>query len=98
MAQITIGIVNPAETEKSTALIPNDVPVSAITEALVDSMGLPLRGQDGRRLRYHLSVRDREGMVRLDDKQSLEENGVEDGSVLNLTVEMVAGSRRTADS
>jgi hypothetical protein len=92
MANITIGVVNPAETEKVTAQVPNDVAVGYITEAIVDRMGLPPRGQDGRRLRYHLSSRDRDGnLARLDDNQTLEENEVGDSDVLQLTVEMVAG-------
>jgi hypothetical protein len=91
MANITIGVVNPPETEKATAQVPNDVPVGRLTEAIVDSMGLPLRGQDGRRLRYHLSSRDRDGnLIRLNGNQSLKENEVGDGDVLQLTVEMVS--------
>jgi hypothetical protein len=87
-----IGVVNPAETEKVTMQVPEDVPVRDITDALVDSMGLPLRGQDGQRLRYHLSGRDSDGRLRrLDNKDTLEENEVADGGVLQLTVEMVAG-------
>ena len=92
MANITIGIINPAESEKATAQVPDDVPVGHLTEAIVDSMGLPVRGQDGRRLRYHLSTRDRDGnLERLNDNQSLEENEVGADDVLQLTVEMVAG-------
>lgn len=92
MANITIGVINPAETEKVTMQVPNDVPVGYVTEAMVEAMGLPVRVEDGRRLRYHLSARDQNGnLERLDDKQTLEENEVQDGDVLQLTVEMVAG-------
>jgi hypothetical protein len=99
MANITIGVINPAETEKVTMGVPNDVPVGYVTEAMVDNMGLPLRGQDGRRLRYHLSARDRDGnLERLDDKQTLEENEVGDRDMLQLTVEMVAGGLRPRDT
>ncbi len=93
MPNIQIGVRNPAETEKVTMQAPDNVPVRDVTDAMVDSMGLPPRGQDGRRMRYHLSARDKDGKLRrLNDKQSLAENEVQDGDVLQLTVEFVAGS------
>lgn len=93
MAEITVGIINPTETEKTTVVVPNDVAVGSITEAMVDAMGLPPRGNNGRRLRYHLSERNEDGdLERLSEKETLEENEVGDGAVLQLTVEMVAGS------
>ncbi len=96
MPDIRIGVINPAETEKVTMQLPNDAPVADVTNAMVQAMNMPPVGQDGRRIRYHLSVRDHDGnLERLDEKRTLEENGVQDGSVLQLTVEMVAGTDRS---
>jgi hypothetical protein len=93
MARIRIGVINPAETEKVSMQVPDDVPVGYLAEAMVDEMGLPPRGQDGQRLRYHLSSRNQDDTLeRLDDTRTLEDNGVQDGGMLQLTVEMVAGS------
>lgn len=91
MADITIGIINPAETERVNIIVPNDVPVGQLTEAIVDAMGLPLRGQDGRRLRYHLNARDQNSLEQLDNDAALDQNEVQDGGILQLTVEMTAG-------
>ena len=89
---IRVGVINPAETEKVTMQVPEDVAVQDLREAMVEQMGLPTRGQNGQRLRYHLNVRTEEGTLeRLDDGASLEENEVQEGDVLQLTVEMVAG-------
>ncbi len=93
MPNIKIEVRNPAETEKFTMAVPNDVPVGDLRDAIVDSMGLPLRGQGGRSLRYHLSVRDRDGnLEQLNENDSLEENEVQEEDELQLTVEMTAGS------
>ena len=99
MAIITVGVVNPAETEKVTMQVPTDAPVGDLTDAMVEQMGLPLRAANGQRTRYHLGLRERDpnpntprmNVRRLDDNRSLEQNGVQDGDALQLTVEMVAG-------
>lgn len=92
MPLIQIGVINPAETEKVSMQVPDDVTVRDLQEAMVEQMGLPTRGQNGQRLRYHLNVRNEdENWERLDDGATLQENEVEQGDVLQLTVEMVAG-------
>jgi len=55
-------------------------------------MQLPLTGPNGRPNRYQLSLRqpDRR-LTRLDEDQTLAQNGVQQDAVLQLTVEMVAG-------
>lgn len=92
MPPIRIGVVNPAETEKVTMEVPNDVEIGDVTEAMVEAMNLPPRGNDGRRLRYHLNRRNEEGeLERLDPSETLEDNDVQEGDALSLSVEMVAG-------
>jgi hypothetical protein len=92
MTIITVGVINPAETEKVTMQVPDDVAVGDLRDAIVDQMGLPPRGQNGRRLQYHLSIRDSDGnLERLNESDTLEENEVGDGGVLQITVEMTAG-------
>jgi hypothetical protein len=90
---VRIGVINPSESEKVTMDVPNDAVVRNLTDAIVDTMGLPLRGENGRRLRYHLSTRDSEGhLERLDENTTLDENQVDNGDVLQVTVEMTAGN------
>lgn len=92
MSRITIAVVNPSETEKTTITVPDDVAVGDLTAAIVKELGLPQRGSNGRRLRYHVNLSDEEGnLEQLDESESLDENEVDDGSVLQLTVEMSAG-------
>lgn len=93
MAPLRIGVINPTETEKVTMQVPNDVPVQDLREAMVERMDLPSRGQNGERMRYHLNVRNSEGKLeRLNDRDTLEQSEVQDGDILQLTVEMVAGT------
>lgn len=97
MAEITIGVINPAETEKVTMRVPDTIPVGQLTDAMVEQMALPPRGNDGRRLRYHLNVRTEDGMLeRLDNNETLQGNEVVNENVLQLTVEMTAGASLVA--
>lgn len=91
MADITVKIINPSETEKTTVVLPNDVAVRSVTEAVVDAMGLPSSGNNGRQLHYILNERNEFGDLEpLSEEETLEENGVGDGAYLQLTVETVA--------
>jgi hypothetical protein len=93
MPTIQVGVINPSETEKFVMQVPDDVPVRDLQEAMVEQMNLPIRGNNGERLRYHLNVRNQDGnLERLDEHETLDENDVEAGDVLQLNVEMVAGS------
>lgn len=92
MASLNVGVITPDETQKFTMQVPDDVPVQDLREAMVENMGLPSRGQYGERMRYHLNIRNPEGKLeRLDDRDTLEQSEVQDGDVLQLTVEMVEG-------
>lgn len=91
MTAITIGVINPAETEKVTMQVPDDVIVRDLQEAMIEQMGLPIRA-GGQRLRYHLNVRADDGKLeRLDDETTLAGSKVQEGNILQLTVEMIAG-------
>ena len=60
---------------------------------MVEQMNLPATGANGRPMRYQLNLRGEDGrLTRLDESQSLAENGVQQDGVLQLTAEMVAGS------
>ena len=92
MSHITVGVINPAETEKVTVKIPDDVEMEQLVPALVSSMGMPIFSTVGDALVYHLSRREEDGsLTRLNKKETLADAGVESGNVLQLTVEMVAG-------
>ena len=93
MPTIQVGVINPTETEKFVMQVPDDVPVRDLQEAMVEQMNLPTRGNNGERLRYHLNVQRGETLDRLQDRETLDEAGVDAGDVLRLTVEMVAGSK-----
>jgi hypothetical protein len=94
MPRITVGVINPAETEKVTMQVPDDVPVEELTRAIVGGMNLPPTGANGRPLRYHLSARSNRGQLnRLAEERDLASQGVGEDSILQLTVEMVAGCR-----
>lgn len=94
MADMNISVIDPTQSSKSNMAVPDDVDVGTLIEAIVDAMGLPVEGANGRPLRYQLSLRDNAGnLSRLNEKQTLSENGMEQDSILQLTVEMVAGAR-----
>lgn len=91
MAAITIGVINPTETEKVTMQVPDDVIVRDLQEAMIEQMGLPIRA-GGQRIRYHLNVRADDGTLeRLDDETTLAGSKVQEGNILQLTAEMIAG-------
>ena len=92
MANIRIGVIDPAQSEKTNMEVPNDVAVGPLVEAMVEQMRLPTTGPNGRPNRYQLNLRQPDGrLTRLDDAQTLQQNGVQQDGVLQLTVEMVAG-------
>jgi uncharacterized ubiquitin-like protein YukD len=96
--QITVGVINLAETEKVTMRIPNDAPVADIRDAIVDAMDLPSRGQDGRRIRYRLATRNEDGRLeQLNEKDTLEAAKVGNGDVLQVLVEMSVGGWHSTD-
>lgn len=91
MARITIGLMNPSETEKTTMVVPDDVPVGMLTDAVVRELRMPLRGNDGRRLRYRVATDGEGGLKELNPSRTLEDLNVGEGAVLRLNVEVVAG-------
>lgn len=92
MAQIRVGVIDPAENQPIIVEVPDDVMVRDLREALVEQLGLPTRDRNGQPLRYHLNIRKDDGTLeRLEDKSTLEENNIQEGGVLQLNVEMVAG-------
>ena len=92
MANINIGVINPAQSEKVNMGVPNDVAVGPLVEAMVEQMQLPAKAPNGRPHRYQLNLRQPDSRLsRLDDTQTLKQNGVQEDAVLQLTVEMVAG-------
>ena len=96
MAEINISVIDPTQSNKTNMAVPDDVDVGTLIEAMVDAMGLPTEGANGRPLRYQLSQRDDAGnLSRLSENKSLAGNRTEQGSILQLTVEMVAGTTST---
>jgi hypothetical protein len=92
MTAIRIGVINPAETEKVTMQVPDDVILRDLREAMVEQMGLPTSRSNGQPISYHLNIRADDGKLkRLEDEVTLGEIEVQEGDVLQLTVEMVAG-------
>jgi hypothetical protein len=92
MANINIGVIDPSQSSKTNMEVPNDTPVGDLTEAMVEAMGLPVTGSNGRPLRYQLSARGEDGrLTRLTENRTLEQNSVQQDTVLQLSVEMVAG-------
>src|SRR6478752_8639224 len=93
MSTIRIGVIDPSQSEKTNMEVPDDVRVEELVEAMVEAMQLPPRGPNGRPNRYQLNLRQADGrLTRLDDGQTLTENGVLQDASLQLTVEMVAGA------
>ena len=99
MSAIRIGIINPSQSEKTNISAPDDVKVGEVVGDIVEALQLPVNGPNGRPNRYQLNLRQPDGrLTRLDEGQTLSENGVHQDAILQLTVEMVGGlgSRPTA--
>jgi hypothetical protein len=92
MPAIRIGVIDPSQSEKTNMEVPDDVRVEELVEAMVEAMGLPANGSNGRPNRYQLNLRQADGrLTRLDENLTLVENHVQQDASLQLTVEMVAG-------
>jgi len=92
MSQIVIAVIDPSQSEKTNMEVPDDVDVRSLTEAMIEQMGMPTRGANGRRILYQLNLREEDGRLRrLDDNQTLAENGVQNDAVLQLITEARAG-------
>lgn len=93
MSVMRIGVIDVSQSEKTNMEVPDDVPVEDLVEAMVEAMGLPANGANGRPNRYQLNLRQPDGrLTRLDENQTLTQNGVQAEATLQMTVEMVAGT------
>jgi hypothetical protein len=69
--------------------VPDDVRVEELVEAMVEAMGLPANGANGRPNRYQLNLRHDGRLTRLDENQTLVQNDVQQDASLHLTVEII---------
>jgi hypothetical protein len=88
MAKVRIGIENHLRGTKTMVEVPDNVPMNRLIPALVTRLGLPTE-QEGQPVTYRLD--DRQTGERIDDEQTLEEAGVQNGAVLALFPEVTAG-------
>jgi hypothetical protein len=84
-----ITIVDAAGNRSESVSAPESVPSGRITAKLVELMGLPAVGPEGRPLAYKLHHK-RSGS-QLGEQVSLADAGVQDGDVLRLVAEITAG-------
>lgn len=88
MTSLRVSIVDHTDSTKTTAEMPDDVPMNRLIPALVTKMGLPSQ-QAGRPIVYRLDYR-RTGR-RLGDHETLRSAGVQTDDVLTLLPELTAG-------
>ena len=95
MANVRVAILDPSGSKKTHAEVPNNVATQRLVSALVNRMGLPQVGQNGRPISYRLNYT-RDGQeTELSPDQTLADAGVEDDDVLRLYADMQAGASET---
>lgn len=84
-----ITIVDATGSKAEEAEVPGDVASGRIITRLVELMALPKVGPDGEMLSYRFHHK-RSGR-QINDDDTLDDSGVEDGDVIRLVPEMTAG-------
>ena len=89
MANVDVNVIDVTGSREQAATLPDDAPVRRVIAKLVELMELPTNGPDGAPLsyRFHHKASGRQ----LGDDESLSAAGVQDGDVLRLQPEIVAG-------
>ncbi len=89
MGSIDVNVIDVTGSREQVANLPDDAPVRRVIAKLVEMMGLPMTGPDGAPLsyRFHHKASGRQ----LGDTETLASAGVNEGDVLRLTPEIVAG-------
>ncbi len=99
MSSIAIGVISPSQSSKTSMEVPDDTPIGDLVESMVEAMELPVTSSSGRQLHYQLSVRGEDGRLnRLAENRTLEQSGVQQDAVLELSVEMVAFEKKRKKS
>lgn len=88
MAEISVTIINPSHNSQRPAQIPDDVPSKDVIRALVAQLKLPVQ-HNGEPVSYRLHHK-QSGKI-IAGQQSLRDAGVQNGHVLRLQAELIAG-------
>ena len=89
MGQVDVVIMDNAGTKEQSASLPDDKPVQRILEKLVPMMKLPSTNPAGERMSYRLHHK-RSGKM-LKGEQTLGSCSVQNGDILRLQAEIIAG-------
>lgn len=89
MASIDVTVIDVTGSREQVASLPDDAPVRRVISKLVELMALPTHGPDGAPLsyRFHHKASGRQ----LADQETLASANVNQGDVLRLQPEIVAG-------
>lgn len=92
MAIRRVAILDPTGSKKTRVEVPDDVESQRLVKALVNRMGLPQIGQNGRPISYRLNYT-RDGQeTELNPNETLADASIQDDDVLRLYADMQAGA------
>lgn len=86
-----ITVIDATGNKSEEASVPPTVASGRIISKLVELMELPSLGPDGQPLSY--KFHHKQSGRQIDDQETLEQVGVNDGDVLRLVAEITAGAR-----
>jgi uncharacterized ubiquitin-like protein YukD len=89
MSKITVTIIDQTGNKRTDVTVPDDRPVRAIIQKLVEGMKLPATGPDGQPLSYKLHHKASGKQLRED--QTFAQAGIKEGDLLRLQPEITAG-------
>lgn len=89
MSKITVTIVDQTGNKRTDVTVPDDRPIHAIIQKLIEGMKLPATGPDGQPLSYKLHHKASGKQLRED--QTFAQAGIKEGDLLRLQPEITAG-------
>jgi hypothetical protein len=91
MATIRVAILDPSGAKKTHAEVPDNVETQRLVKAMVNRMGLPQVGTNGRPISYRLTYNRENQETELRPEETLADAGVQNDDVLRLYADMQAG-------
>ncbi len=89
MSKVNVSIIDVTGNKEQDAALPIDAPVRRIIAKLIQMMSLPSAGPDGQPMSYKFIHKSSGRQIA--DEQTLGEAGVQEGDVLRLQPEIMAG-------
>jgi hypothetical protein len=90
--KLRISVIDQRTGTKTQVRVPTNAPTNKLIPALVKTLGMPTEGPGGAPQQYYLALEDAERTDQLDEDETLEQAGVQEGAVLRIMPQMTGGA------